>query len=98
MPEVQNPHCAALRVEKGLLQRGERAARGKAFDGLHRLAVNLRGEHQAAARREAVDEHRACAAGAMFAAEMRPGEFEFLAQEIREVLARLDAALQAPCR
>ena len=43
----------------------------------------------ARARRNAVEQHRACAADAVFAAEMRTGQVEFFADEIREIGARL---------
>ena len=47
----------------------------------------------ARARRHAVEQHRACAADAVFAAEMRTGQIEFFADEIREVGARLGQGL-----
>ncbi len=57
---------------------------------------NLRREREAAARRAAIDQHRAGAADAVLAAEMRAGQFQLLAQEVGEMLARLDAPLERP--
>ena len=76
------------------LQFGKLAAVGHAFDGVDGLAGNLRRQRQAAARRAAVDQHRAGAANAVLAAEMRAGQLQLLPQEIRQMLARLDAPLQ----
>src|SRR5216683_5764657 len=55
---------------------------GKAFDGLHGAVVAGDREHQARARRLAVDEDRAGAAHAVLAAEMGPGQIASLAQKI----------------
>src|SRR6185312_17308404 len=65
----------------------------QAFHGLHPGAACLDGEHQAAAHDLPVHPHRARAAYAVLAAGMRAGEPELVAQEIDQVLARLDAAL-----
>ena len=43
----------------------------------------------ARARRHAVEQHRAGAADAVFAAEMRAGQIELVADEIGEIGARL---------
>ena len=60
----------------------------QAFDGLYRATVDLHGQHQAGALRDAVDAHGAGAADAVFAAHMGAGLAEFVAQEIAEQLAR----------
>ena len=62
------------------------------------LSGNLRGQGQAAARGAPVDQHRAGAADAVLAAEMGSGQLELLAQEIGQMLPRLDAAPAAACR
>ena len=54
----------------------------EAFDRAHRPAGDRRGERDARAHRFVVDEHRAGAAHAVLAAEMRAGEVQALAQEI----------------
>ena len=55
-----------------------------ALDGGDLMAVGLHREHQAGARRASVEEDRAGAADAVFAAEMRAGEAELMAEEIGE--------------
>ena len=52
--------------------------------------VCLDGEQQARASRGAVEDHRAGAADAVLAADVRPGKAESVADEIREEEARLD--------
>ena len=49
MPGVQKPHCSALRRSNAVLQVGDLAGVGDAFDGLDARAVALHREHQAAA-------------------------------------------------
>ena len=58
-----------------------------------RQPSSLHGEHQAGAHAVAVDQHRAGAAHAVLAADMRAGEPERVAQEIGEQQARLDRSL-----
>ena len=87
---VQNPHCSAFSDAEGLLQVGDRAALGEAFDRLHAAAVRLGGEHQTAAHRRAVHAHGARAADAVLAADVRAREPQLVAEEVDEVLARLD--------
>ena len=77
-----------------LLQICEHSVLGQAFDGFHRFSGNLRGQGQAAARGAPVDQHRAGAADAVLATEMGSGQLELLAQEIGQMLPRLDAAPQ----
>jgi hypothetical protein len=55
-----------------------------------RTSVAGHGEGDAASRRRTVDHHRAGAADALLAADMRTGQQQFLAQEIGEVGARRD--------
>ena len=85
MPGVQKPHCSALRSLERLLQVGDLARVRQALDGLDLGAVACAGEHQAAAHDRAVDPHRAGAADAVLAADVRAGEPQVLAQEIDEV-------------
>ena len=80
-----------LRAE-GVLQVGDRAALGEALDRLHAAAVGLGGEHQAAAHGRAVHAHGARAADAVLAAHVRAREPEVVAEEVDEVLARLDVS------
>ncbi len=94
MPEEQKPHCAAFRAYELALQFGKLAAVGHAFDGVDGLAGNLRREREAAARRPAVDQHRAGSADAVLAAEMCAGQLKLVTQEVRQVLARLDPPLE----
>src|SRR5215831_1040847 len=76
------------------LQLRDLAAIGQPLDGIHGLAGNLRRQREAAARDAAVDHHGACAADPVLAAEMGSGQLQLLAQEVGEVLARLDPPLQ----
>ena len=82
----------AVIVDKGLLQNRQLAVGRKALDRRHLAVVRLHRKHQARARRVAVDQHRAGAAHAVLAAEMRAGEVEFVAQEIGERQPRIDHA------
>ena len=63
-------------------QRLDDRVAGKALDGRDLALVAGDGEHQARARRLAVDEDRAGAADAVLAAEMGPGQIAPLAQKI----------------
>ena len=54
-------------------------------------AVGLHREHQAGAHRLAVDQHRAGAANAVLAADMRAGLAAILADGVDQRPARLDA-------
>ena len=53
-------------------------------------AVGLHGEHDAGAHRLAVEEHRAGAADAVLAADVRAGQTQLVPQEVAEQKARLD--------
>ena len=74
----------AVLVPEGQLQRVELALGREAFDGAHFLAVGLHRQHEARTRSAAVDKHGAGAAHAVLAAQMRTGELQLVAQEIRE--------------
>ena len=80
----------AVAVAERRLHRGELAVgRGDSFDRRHLGAVGLDGEHETRAHRRAVEEHRARAAHAVLASEVRPGE---AAQSSRRKSARVGAA------
>ena len=72
------------------LQVGDLAAVGYALDRLDRAAVGLHRERQARPHDLAVDAHRARPAHAVLAADMRAGEPHLIAQEVRQMRARLD--------
>ena len=76
-----------------LLQRRQLVGVGEALDGLDVGAVDLHRQHQAGAHRRAVDDHRAGAADAMLAADVRAGQSERVAQKIAEMRARFDVGL-----
>ena len=78
---------------KRLLQGIERAVLSKPFDRDDLALVGLHREHQAGAHRLAVKLHRATAAHAMLAANVRPGQGQFMAQKISETDSRLDFLL-----
>ena len=83
----------AVAIAHRLLQRMQMFAVGREpLDGRDRVAVGLRREHQAGAHGSAVEDHRAGAADAVLAADMRAGEQQIVAQEIAEQQPRLDAA------
>ena len=77
-------------LAEGGLQRAQRFVVREALDGNHAGTVGLHRQHQTGADREAVDDDRACAAGAMLAAEMGSSQAEHVAQAIGEVEPRLD--------
>ena len=65
--------------------------RREPFDGGDAAAVGLRREHQARADGGAIDDHRAGAAHAMLAADMRAGEQEIVTQKVAQQQARFHA-------
>ena len=69
--------------------------RGDAFNRLNAAAVGLYREHKAGPDRHAIDEDRACAADAVFAADMGSSQPELLPQEIGEADALIDTAVIA---
>ena len=77
----------AVVAPEGRLQRMERAVLHQALDGRDLGAVGLHRQHQARARGLAVHQHRAGAADAVLAADVRAGEREVLPQEVDEQLA-----------
>ena len=66
------------------------SVRGEAFDRAHVGAVGLDGEHGARLHGPAVGQHRARAADAGLAADVRPGEVAHVAQVVHEKHARID--------
>jgi hypothetical protein len=76
-----------------LLERVQLAVGREALDGLDRRAVGLDGEHHAALHERAVHDHRARAAVAGVAADVRAGQVEVVADEVDEQPPRLDLAL-----
>src|SRR5712691_1366690 len=84
----------AVIVAERLLQRMQLlVARRDALDGEDVVAVRLHREHQAGARRIAVEQDGAGAAHAVLAAEMGAGQAEIVADEIRQRDADLDLLL-----
>ena len=84
---------AALRAAKiavGLLQRGQPAVVGDAFDGGDLLPLATGRQHGAREHGDAVHLHRACAAGRIVTAALGAGQVEVLAQNIEQQLVRLD--------
>ena len=67
------------------------AAVGEPFDRANLASLRLHREHQAGAHRLIVEDHRAGAADAMLATDMRAGLPAFVADGIDQRLARLDA-------
>ncbi len=88
----------AVVLDEGALQRVQRIAVREALDGADPAAIGLHGEHQAGAHRLAVDQHRAGAADAMLAADMRAGLAAVVADRVDQRAARLDVARDSPCR
>ena len=77
--------------DERLLQRMQLAAVRQPLHGAYLLALRLHREHQARAHRLAVDDHRAGAADAVLAADMRAGLPAIVADGVDQRLARLDA-------
>ena len=91
MPGVQIAALQRVALLERILQVGDLAGVGHAFDGLDLGAVALHREHETAAHHLAVHPHRAGAADAVLAADMAAGQAQIFAQEIDQRLARLDA-------
>src|ERR1700716_4174020 len=84
----------AVVVAEGLLQRVQLGiAHRDALDRGDLVAVGLHRQHQAGARRLAVEQDRAGAAYAVLAAKMRAGEPEIMPDKIRQGDADLDLLL-----
>ena len=88
------PALSRVAFDEGRLQVGKLAALRQAFDGVDRPAGDLGRQRETASNRAAVEEHGARATDAVLAAEMRSGQFEVLAQEIGQMLARLRPPFQ----
>ena len=69
------------------------AGLGEALHGRHLRAVGLNGEQQARPDRLAVEQYRARPANPVLATEMRAPERKPVAENVRQMLARLDFAL-----
>ena len=77
-------------LAEGGLQRAQRFVARQALDGDDAGTFSLHRQHQTGADRGAIDDDRACTAGAMLAAEMGSSQAEHVAQAIGEVEPRLD--------
>ena len=80
-------------LPEAFLQRVQLAVLGQTLDRGDLGAVGLDGEDRAGLDAAAVDQHRARAALARVAADVRAGQQQLLAQEVDEEQARLDVAL-----
>src|SRR3954453_21177843 len=76
--------------DEGLLHGVQFVAVGETFDRSDALALRLDREHQAGSYRIIVEDHRARAADAVLATDMRPGQPAFVADDIGERFSRLD--------
>ena len=75
----------SVAISKGGLQVGDLTAVGQSFDGFDRCPVCLHRQHQTGTNGLAVHAHRTCAANPMLATDMRSGQLQMLAQEVRQV-------------
>src|SRR5262249_5810071 len=80
-------------LSEGVLQRGELAVGAEALDRLNRGAVGLDRQHHAALQKRPVDDHRAGAAVAGIAADVRAGEVKVVAEKVDEQAPGLDLSL-----
>ena len=92
-PRRAEPALERVVASKRLLQRRQRALPGERLDRLDLAAVDLHREQAAAAHRHPVDEHRAGAADAVLAADVRAGQAQPMAEEVRQQEPRLDGLL-----
>ena len=90
IPGVQKPHWSAWCRWNASWSGVSRAAAGEPLDRDDLGAVDLRGEEEARAHGHSVELHRARAADAVLAADVRPGEAEAVSEEVGEEEARLD--------
>src|SRR5436190_5224507 len=81
---------------KGLLERRELRPGPQAFDRLYLASPSLHRQHQARPDCSPVDENGACAANAVFATELRPGQLQLLSKEVGERDPRFDLPLDLP--
>ena len=77
-----------IAVTEGTLQVVDFAAVGQPFDGLDGPAICLHRKHQTGAHDLIVHAHRAGAADAVLAADMRSRQVQMLAQEICKIEPR----------
>ena len=87
---MQKPHWSACVVAEGRLERGQLAVRREPFDRPHLGPVELDGKQEAGANGRPVHPHRARAADAVLAADVRAGEPERVPEEVGGEQARLD--------
>src|SRR5882724_5308047 len=79
----------AVGLAEGILQRAHRAVGlGEAFYGRHPVAARLHCIHEAGPHGLAVQHHRAGAADAVLAADMRPGQAQLVPQPVDERQSR----------
>ena len=90
MPGVQKPHWSPWCSTNARLHGMELAVGREPFDRRHLAAGGLQREHRAALHGAAVDEHRAGAALARVAADVRPRQPETVAQRVDEQRASFD--------
>ncbi len=76
-------------IDECALQRMQLVAVRETFDRADALALGLDREHQAGPYRLIVEDHRACAADAVLAADMRPGQPAFVADDVDQRLSWL---------
>ena len=81
-----------MRLAKRGLQRRQLAVAGEALDGLELGSVDLDGEEQARADRDAVEAHGAGAADAVLAPDVRARQAERVPEEVGEQQPRLHDA------
>ena len=95
-PRRAEPALQPMMLVKRLLQRVQLLLRGRdALDGQNLVPVCLNRQHQARARRAAVEQDRAGSAHAVLAAEMGAGQAELVAHEIGQRPAHLYLLLVA---
>ena len=92
-PGVQKPHCSAKLLTNASWIGCSVPSLRQPLDRRHVAPVGLNREHQARLHERAVHEHRAGAAFADDAADVRAGQPELLAQKVHEQRSRLDLAL-----
>ena len=80
----------AAKIAVSLLQRGQSAVVGDAFDGRNLLPLATGGQHRAREHGNAVHLHGASAAGRVVAGALGAGQIEVLAQDVKQQLVRLD--------
>jgi hypothetical protein len=86
----------AVAVDEGLLDRVALGPLRQAFDAGDPPTLGLQRQHGAALHRLAVEQHRAGAALAGVAADMRAGQAQLLAQYFDQQALRLDLQLHGP--